>query len=113
MKKIAEREAGRLQQEIERLQKDLDELKERKNIHEVRILVIQELSWICATRYVSLIFNLIQHCFWHPEYGGLSHNNHHLDGLSLFCMPLLNNNLRLQVHEQTTSTSISRVPALG
>lgn len=33
--KIAEREEGRLKQEINRLQKEHDELKERRNIHEV------------------------------------------------------------------------------
>ena len=35
LKKIAEREEGRLEQEIQRLQKEMDELKERKNIYEV------------------------------------------------------------------------------
>ena len=35
MLKVAEREEGRLGQEIRRLQKELDELKEQKNIYEV------------------------------------------------------------------------------
>jgi seryl-tRNA synthetase len=35
MFKIAEREDGRLQQEIQRLSKDLEDLKEKKNIYEV------------------------------------------------------------------------------
>ena len=37
MLKIAEREEGRLGQEIRRLKKELDELKEQKNIYEVSI----------------------------------------------------------------------------
>jgi UDP-glucose:O-linked fucose beta-1,3-glucosyltransferase len=36
--KLAEREEGRLKQEIKRLQRDYDNLKERRNIHEVRLL---------------------------------------------------------------------------
>ena len=35
--KIADREDGRLKQEIARLQKEMEELKEQKNIYEVRI----------------------------------------------------------------------------
>ena len=38
MMKIAEREEGRLGQEIRRLKKELDELKEQKNIYEVSIV---------------------------------------------------------------------------
>lgn len=38
LKKIAEREEGRLQQEVLRLQKEIDELKERKNVYEVKAL---------------------------------------------------------------------------
>ena len=39
MFKIAEREEGRLLQEIKRLKKELDELKEQKNIYEVRVFI--------------------------------------------------------------------------
>lgn len=37
MKKIAEREAGRLKQEIKRLQNELNDLKEKKNMYENNI----------------------------------------------------------------------------
>ena len=36
MHKIAEREEGRLRHEIQKLEKELEELKEKRNIHEVR-----------------------------------------------------------------------------
>lgn len=40
MHKIAEREEGRLHQEINRLDRDYDELKEKRNISEVRTIDI-------------------------------------------------------------------------
>ena len=40
MKKLAEREQGRLTHEIRRLEKELEDLKEKRNIFEVRIFVI-------------------------------------------------------------------------
>ncbi len=40
LKKIAEREEGRLKQEVLKLQREIDELKERKNVHEVLISFI-------------------------------------------------------------------------
>ena len=48
LKKIAEREEGRLEQEIQRLQNEMDELKERKNIYEVdnRNFFVQNFSKI-------------------------------------------------------------------
>ena len=36
MLKLAEREEGRLKQEIDRIQRQLDELKDRENVYEVR-----------------------------------------------------------------------------
>jgi len=37
---IAEREEGRLKQEIQKLAKELEEMKERKNVFEVRLFVV-------------------------------------------------------------------------
>ena len=37
MKKIAEREEGRLRHEIQRLQRELDDLKEKRNVYEVSV----------------------------------------------------------------------------
>ena len=39
LKKIAEREEGRLEQEVQRLQREMEELKERKNIYEVNATI--------------------------------------------------------------------------
>ena len=39
LKRIAEREEGRLEQEVQKLQKEMDELKERKNIYEVNVSI--------------------------------------------------------------------------
>lgn len=49
--KLAEREEGRLQQEINRLQKDHENLKERRNIHEVRV------HWVLLTISLILLFS--------------------------------------------------------
>lgn len=55
MFKIAEREEGRLFQEISRLQKEMDELKERKNIYEVSIKTVHNLIGLGLIKYCKIV----------------------------------------------------------
>lgn len=58
MLKIAQREEGRLKQEIIRLNKELGELKERRNIYEVNRVCV------CACVYFLLFFVSHTNCFF-------------------------------------------------
>ena len=57
MSLVASREAGRLKQEIQRLENDLADIKERRNIHEVNYLEFP--SFFLFLRFLQLLPTVI------------------------------------------------------
>ena len=62
MWKLAEREEGRLKQDVEKIERQLKELKERENVHEV---VITYIKMLFVINFVKIFRLFIKHlsCF--------------------------------------------------